>query len=102
MQAAYELKDIFRNATGGICYGTGWNGTAEDTESCSGQPASIYFGGNPTLTHHTSDRITTIAFNLEPNNDGSDVSSGLLMNAFAKAMSRLLFAAKAALKLCSM
>lgn len=74
MQAAFTLRDVFKNATGGACYGSGWNGTAEDTTTCSEAAANFIFGGNPTLTHNTSQRVTTIAFNLQPNRDGSDVS----------------------------
>ncbi|KAK9844758.1 hypothetical protein WJX74_006497 [Apatococcus lobatus] len=74
MDAAYTLRDVFKNATGGACYGSGWNGTAKDTESCSGTAATFIFGGNPTLTHNTSQRVTTITFNLQPDGDGSDAS----------------------------
>lgn len=71
VQAAYELRAIFRNITGTpACYGYPAGGSSISGE-CASSSNGFYFLPSPAITSNASQRLTTIRWFLNAGN--SDV-----------------------------
>jgi hypothetical protein len=81
VQAAYELRAIFRNITGTpACYGSPASGSPNSGE-CAASSNGFYFLPSPAITGNASQRLTTIRWFLNAGNSDVNLQNTSAMQA---------------------